>query len=253
MQDPYQVLGVSPSSTEDQITQAYRKLAKKYHPDLNPGNEVAERKMREVNAAYEQIRTQKHGGATYERPTGGGAYGNPNAGSYGNGQYSGNDQYNPFGDGPFASGSGFDPFEFFNMFGGGQQEQQYQRQQQRPTSPKMQAVYNFIQHRQYQEALRVLSDITERSAEWYYFSALANSGTGNRVTALNHAREATRREPDNDNYQQLLEQFEQGSFQYQQAGQGFGFDMSRGGGIVKQLCITYMLCNCFCRPCCRMG
>lgn len=247
MQDPYQVLGVSPSSTEDQIAQAYRKLAKKYHPDLNPGNQEAERKMREINAAYEQIRTQKHGGATYERPTGG-ASGNPYGGTYSNGQY------NPFGDGPFTSGSSFDPFEFFTMFSGGQQQQWGQQRQprHRASSPKMQAVDNFIQHCQYQEALRLLSEMTDRNAEWYYYSALTNAGIGNRVTALNHAREASRREPSSEHYQILLEQFEQGSFQYRQAGQAYGFDMGKGGSMISRLCLIYTLFSCFCRPCCRM-
>ena len=51
MSDPYQVLGVSPDATDEEIKQAYRRLAKKYHPDLNPGDEEAARKMQEINAA----------------------------------------------------------------------------------------------------------------------------------------------------------------------------------------------------------
>ena len=55
MGDPYKVLGVSPDATDDEIKQAYRRLAKKYHPDLNPGDEAAAEKMQQINAAYEQI------------------------------------------------------------------------------------------------------------------------------------------------------------------------------------------------------
>ena len=54
--DPYKVLGVSRDASDEEIKRAYRQLAKKYHPDLNPGDAEAARKMREVNAAYEQIK-----------------------------------------------------------------------------------------------------------------------------------------------------------------------------------------------------
>lgn len=54
--DPYKVLGVSPDATDEEIKKAYRLLAKKYHPDLHPGDEAAAKKMQQINAAYEQIK-----------------------------------------------------------------------------------------------------------------------------------------------------------------------------------------------------
>lgn len=53
--DPYAVLGVSRNATAEEIKKAYRKLAKKYHPDLNPGDEAAAEKMNEINVAYDII------------------------------------------------------------------------------------------------------------------------------------------------------------------------------------------------------
>lgn len=50
MHNPYTVLGVSPGATEEEIKSAYHRLAKKYHPDLHPGDEEAARKMKEINA-----------------------------------------------------------------------------------------------------------------------------------------------------------------------------------------------------------
>lgn len=56
IEDPYKVLGVSPDASDEEIKKAYRRLAKQYHPDLNPGDPVAAKKMQQVNAAYERIK-----------------------------------------------------------------------------------------------------------------------------------------------------------------------------------------------------
>ncbi len=84
MQDPYKVLGVSPDASDDEIKQAYRRLAKQYHPDRNPGDAVAAKKMQEINAAYEQIKN----------PEKANPQGNPYGGYGGYGGYSrGYEQY----------------------------------------------------------------------------------------------------------------------------------------------------------------
>ena len=67
--DPYKVLGVSPNATDEEIKQAYRRLAKKYHPDRNPGDAEAAKKMQQVNDAYDQIKNPQKA-----RPNPGGSY-----------------------------------------------------------------------------------------------------------------------------------------------------------------------------------
>jgi DnaJ-class molecular chaperone len=57
MKDPYQVLGLSKTATQEEIKKAYRALAKKNHPDLNPGNKPAEAKFKEIAHAFDQIGT----------------------------------------------------------------------------------------------------------------------------------------------------------------------------------------------------
>lgn len=53
--DPYQVLGVTKGASKDEVKRAYRKLAKKYHPDMNPNDPSAAEKMNEINVAYDMI------------------------------------------------------------------------------------------------------------------------------------------------------------------------------------------------------
>ena len=71
IEDPYKVLGVSPDASDEEIKRAYRALAKKYHPDLNPGDQEAARKMQEVNAAYEQIKNPEKAAQSGQNPYGG--------------------------------------------------------------------------------------------------------------------------------------------------------------------------------------
>lgn len=56
IQNPYKVLGVADGASVEECTKAYKRLAKKYHPDLNPGDKTAEKKMAEINAAYDAIK-----------------------------------------------------------------------------------------------------------------------------------------------------------------------------------------------------
>lgn len=81
-------MGVPKNATDDEIKKAYRKLAKKYHPDLNPGDKAAEAKFKEVNEAYEVLsdkdkraRYDQYGQAGVDPNFGGGAGGSPFTGN----------------------------------------------------------------------------------------------------------------------------------------------------------------------------
>lgn len=227
--DPYKVLGVSPNASDEEITKAYRKLAKKYHPDLNQGNEEAAKKMSEINAAYEQIKS----GNTSQSSSGGDYSGQSTYGG-------GNRNYSEYND-PF--GFGFNPFEGFDPFGFSGNSQQ-----QRRNYSEFDPVKNYLRAGYYKEALNVLANITDRGAEWYYYSAMANSGAGNKITALEHAKTAVQMEPNNLEYQHLLNQIQNGGRMYQQQSQGFGMPIVNMNKICLGICVARMCCM-FCgRP-----
>lgn len=208
--DPYKVLGVSPDASDEEIKRAYRRLAKKYHPDLNPGDEAAAKKMQEINAAYEQIKNPEKNTQS--------AYG-------GQSSYGGYGSYSGYGYGGRQRG------------GYGQQSagDQYQR-----------AAYQYIRFGRYQEALNVLRNASDKDAQWYYLSALANDGLGNQVTALEHIRRAVSMEPDNMEYLSVLEQIESGGSSYRQHAGGY-----RGFGGRVSVCPGMCLCYFLQMFCCR--
>ena len=79
--NPYEVLGISPSASNDEVKKAYRELSRKYHPDSyvdNPLAELAEEKFKEVQEAYDQIMKQRENGG-YSYQTGGQSYSSANS------------------------------------------------------------------------------------------------------------------------------------------------------------------------------
>ena len=210
MNDPYSVLGISRGATDDEIKKAYRALSRKYHPDANinnPNKDQAEAKFKEVQQAYQQIMHEREYGTT---------------GSYGNG---------------YGSSSG--------GYSG-----QYQQRRSGATSNEgdlhMQAAANFINNGRYQEAINVLNGIDNKTAQWYYYSAIANSGIGNNVIALQHAREAARMEPNNIQYTTLVQRLENGGNWYRQQQGPYQTTFSSSGDWCVKLCIANLVCNLCC-------
>lgn len=215
MQDPYKVLGVAPGASDEEIKKAYRNLSRKYHPDANinnPNKDEAEAKFKEVQQAYDYIMDKDN-------------------------QYSGQQAYGGFGG-----------------FGGTQQSyggprQSYDHSQDAydwKDSHLIVVAVNLINSRRFAEALNVLASCKVKSAEWYFYSAVANSGVGNNVTALEHAEAAYRMEPDNVQYQTLVNQFRSGGTWYQNQRSPYSSESSGSSGFCFKLCLANLVCNlCF--------
>ncbi|MEZ3487918.1 MAG: J domain-containing protein [Lachnospiraceae bacterium] len=223
MGDPYSVLGISRNASDEEIKKAYRNLSRRYHPDANinnPDKDRAEARFKEVQQAYRQIMQERE----YQ----------------GSGSYDG---YGGYGD--------FGGFRGFNA--------QYQRADSGGNETEddlhMKAAGNFINSGRYREALNLLNGIGTHNALWYYYSALANSGLGNNVIALQHAQEALRLEPDNFQYQLLVRRFESGGNWYRQQQGPYQTTFYGGGDWCAKLCIANIVCNMCCGSglCCGGG
>lgn len=240
MTDPYKVLGIERGASDDDIKKAYRALSRKYHPDANinnPNKAQIEEKFKEVQQAYERIMKEKEYGSSYNDS----GYG-PGS-SYGGGyNYGYGSQY----DGDRQKSTG-DPFEdFFRAFGfGGFRGGQTSQKDMDETTMRINAAANYINSGHYKEALNVLNSISERDAKWYYYSAIANSATGNNVVALEHARKAQQMEPSNAEYSNLAQRLASGESWYANRQADFGFGGLSGGrsDVCLRVCLPVMVCS----------
>lgn len=111
---------------------------------------------------------------------------------------------------------------------------------------KLVAAANYINSRHYYEALNVLDGMSDRVGQWYYLAALAHSGLGNNMEALNFAKQAAEMEPNNRAFADLVNRLQFGRTRYQNNGAGYGAGGSScgTGNLCCDLWCADTLCEC---------
>ena len=209
--DYYEVLGVDRNADQNAIKKAYRKLAKKYHPDTNAGNPQAEQKFKEVTEAYTVLSDpekkklyDQFGHAAFDG-TGAGA----GAGGYTGGAYSG------------AGESG--------------------------GNPAFRQVRAALARNDLSMAEHVLNIISERNGEWYFLKGVLCYRRGWMDEALRAYERACQLSPDNMEYRRALEQLREAKQAYRPGGFEV-YSTDCGGNFCARATCIYCMCNlCICR------
>ena len=119
-----------------------------------------------------------------------------------------------------------------------------QTQSSSQETAELQAARNYINNRRFHEALNVLSNIGNRNAMWYYYSAIANMGIGNNLVAVDHAKQAAAMEPNNMEYVNFANQMQFRGQQYQNMGYGYGRQSFGTGNLCCDLWCMDTMCEC---------
>ncbi|MCD8191167.1 MAG: DnaJ domain-containing protein [Clostridiales bacterium] len=189
MNDPYSVLGIEPTATDSEVKQAYRQLARKYHPDNyqnNPLADLAEEKMKEINEAYDQITKMRAG--TYQ----------PGSGS--------------------SSSQGYQQ----------SYQQSYQQGYQQNYGYSGGALYNdvrtAINANDLDRAAQMLNQ-KPQTAEWYFCQGSIAYRRGWLDEARADYQQAVSMDPNNGEYRQALNMMQNAGPMYRNTGAGMGMDM----------------------------
>jgi len=222
MSDPYKILGVSPSATDDEIKSAYRELAKKYHPDNYSGSPIADlagEKMKEINEAYDAIvaerKRQKNGGGV--------------------------------GSGPYA-GTGYDTSAYGNPgYGAGYSN----------VGSSFSDVRNLIVAGRIADAEQILNGVPAevRNAEWYFLKGTVLYKRGWLEEAYNNFSRACQMDPNNAEYRAAMNQV---TNQRNGVYGGYNPDFSRTNSCSScDACSSLLCADCCCEcmggdlvPCC---
>ena len=205
MRDPYEVLGVPSSATDEEVKKAYRNLARKYHPDNyhdSPLADVAQEKMKEINEAYEEVKSmRKHGGA-----------GQSSYGGYGRNPY----EQNPYG----AYGGGY----------GG--------------DPAFVRVRLSIAQGELNLAEELLNAMSDHNAEWNFLKGAICYRRGWMDEAKRYYETAVQMNPNNPEYRRALDILEGQGTTYRPNGYGNRSTAVFGGDACTRICGALICVNC---------
>ncbi len=168
MNDPYQILNIPPTATDEEVKRAYRDLARKYHPDNyhdNPLADLAQEKMKEINEAYDQIQKQRKAASAASQ-----SY------SYGPGSGYANSGYGSYG-------------ENYNSTYG---------------TSRLQQVRAAVNRGDISLAERLLSSVSDHNAEWNFLMGVVCSRRGWMDEAKRYLETAVQMEPNNPEYRSAL-------------------------------------------------
>lgn len=206
MRDPYQVLGVPSTATDEEVKKAYRDLARKYHPDNyhdNPLADLAQERMKEINEAYETVQAQRKAGRS---STG---YGGQSYGGYQSGYQGG-----------YQTG-------YQSSYGYGS---------------RWQRVRMAISQGDLNLAEELLNAQSDHDAEWNFLKGAICYRRGWLDEARRYYQNAVQMDPDNVEYQRALDMVE-GRGGYRPNGYGHMTTGSCDNGDCLRLCGATLCCN----------
>ena len=207
MSDPYSVLGVSPSASDDEIKKAYRELARKYHPDNyhdNPLADLAAEKMKEINEAYDTITKGREAGSSY---SGGAAY---QSQSY--------------------QSAGYQQRRSQSYGGTGSNAAAYNQ------------IRNLINSNQLDQAESMLGNIANHDAQWHYLMGSIYWRRGWMDEAGRYFRTAATMDPGNIEYRNAVQYMNRGGQAYRPTNAG----SMMNNVDVCSICQTLYCADCCC-------